>query len=147
MRCFVEPSPAGGYFVCLRGEAAPLSHHDTEEEAQAAAAAYDRGLAREDTVEHVLLADGSEVVIRTAEGVDHVDHEAIGAADATTREAIALARYDRDEERPHIAAASIAVEPAWRGRGLDERLLRALSARARANGIRVFVLDGVERPV
>ena len=140
MRCFVEPSPAGGYFVRLRGEAAPLSHHDTEEEAQAAAAAYDRGLAREDTVEHVLLADGSEVVIRTAEGVDHVDHEAIGAADATTREAIALARYDRDTERPHIAEA-------WRGRGLDERLLRRLSARARENGIRVFVLGGIERPV
>ena len=147
MRCFVEPSPAGGYFVRLRGESAPLSRHDTEEEAEAAAAAYERGLAREDTVEHILLTDGSEVVIRPAEGVDHVDHEAIGAADATTREAIALARYDRDNERPHIAEASIAVAEAWRRRGLDERLLRRLSARARENGIRVFVLDGIERPV
>ena len=64
MRCYVEPSPAGGYFVRLRGEAAPLSRHDTEEEAEAAAAAYDRGLAREDTVEHVLLRDGSEVHVR-----------------------------------------------------------------------------------
>jgi GNAT superfamily N-acetyltransferase len=64
VRCYVEPSPAGGYFVRLRGEAAPLSRHDTEEEAEAAAAAYDRGLAREDTAEHVVLADGSEVRIR-----------------------------------------------------------------------------------
>ncbi len=56
MRCYVEPSPAGGYFVRLRGEAAPVSRHDTEEEAEAAAAAYERGLAREDTVEHVTAA-------------------------------------------------------------------------------------------
>ncbi len=53
VRCYVEPSPAGGYFVRLRGEAAPLSRHDTEEEAEAAAAAYDRGLARQDTGEYV----------------------------------------------------------------------------------------------
>jgi RimJ/RimL family protein N-acetyltransferase len=64
VRCYVEPSPAGGYFVRLRGEAAPLSRHDTEEEAEAAAAAYDRGLAREGTGEHVVLRDGSEVLIR-----------------------------------------------------------------------------------
>ena len=46
-RVFVEPSPAGGFFVRLAGHDAPLSHHDTEEEAQARAAAYLRGLARE----------------------------------------------------------------------------------------------------
>jgi GNAT superfamily N-acetyltransferase len=60
----VEPSPAGGYFVRLRGEAVPLSRHDTEEEAEAAAAAYERGLARADSAEHVVLADGSDVQIR-----------------------------------------------------------------------------------
>jgi GNAT superfamily N-acetyltransferase len=64
VRCYVEPSPAGGYFVRLRGEAAPLSRHDTEEEAEAAAAAYDRGLARQDTGEYVLLKDGGEVLMR-----------------------------------------------------------------------------------
>ncbi len=64
MRCYVEPSPAGGYFVRLRGEAAPLSRHDTEEEAEAAAAAYERGLAREDSGEYVPLSDGSEVLVR-----------------------------------------------------------------------------------
>jgi len=50
--------------VRLRGEAAPLSRHDTEEEADAAAAAYERGLARRDTGEYVLLSDGSEVLVR-----------------------------------------------------------------------------------
>jgi GNAT superfamily N-acetyltransferase len=70
VRCYVEPSPAGGYFVRLRGEAAPLSRHDTEEEAQAAAAAYDRGLARQDTGEYVLLKDGGEVLIRAVRPED-----------------------------------------------------------------------------
>jgi RimJ/RimL family protein N-acetyltransferase len=70
VRCYVEPSPAGGYFVRLRGESAPLSRHDTEEEAEAAAAAYERGLAREDTAEHVVLADGSEVRIRPVKPED-----------------------------------------------------------------------------
>jgi GNAT superfamily N-acetyltransferase len=70
VRCYVEPSPAGGYFVRLRGESAPLSRHDTEEEAEAAAAAYERGLAREDTAEHVVLADGSEVRIRPVRAED-----------------------------------------------------------------------------
>jgi len=70
VRCYVEPSPAGGYFVRLRGEAAPLSRHDTEEEAEAAAAAYERGLAREGTAEHVLLRDGSEVLIRAVRPED-----------------------------------------------------------------------------
>jgi GNAT superfamily N-acetyltransferase len=61
----VEPSPAGGYFVRLRGEAAPVSRHDTEEEAEAAAAAYQRGLAQvEQATELVVLSDGSEVLVR-----------------------------------------------------------------------------------
>jgi GNAT superfamily N-acetyltransferase len=41
-----------------------VSHHDTEEEAEQAAAAYERGLARTDTAEHVVLRDGSDVLIR-----------------------------------------------------------------------------------
>jgi GNAT superfamily N-acetyltransferase len=65
VRCYVEPSPAGGYFVRLRGEAAPLSRHDTADEAEAAAAAYDRGLARlAHATELVVLKDASEVLVR-----------------------------------------------------------------------------------
>jgi GNAT superfamily N-acetyltransferase len=70
VRCYVEPSPAGGYYVRLRGEAAPLSRHDTEEEAEAAAAAYERGLARRDTGEFVVLRDGAEVLIRAVRPED-----------------------------------------------------------------------------
>jgi GNAT superfamily N-acetyltransferase len=70
VRCYVEPSPAGGYFVRLRGAAAPLSRHDTEEEAEAAAAAYDRGLARQDTGEYVLLKGGREVLMRAVRAED-----------------------------------------------------------------------------
>ena len=70
VRCYVEPSPAGGYFVRLRGEAAPLSRHDTEEEAEAAAAAYERGLAREGTGEYVALRDGAEVLVRPVRAED-----------------------------------------------------------------------------
>jgi GNAT superfamily N-acetyltransferase len=70
VRCYVEPSPAGGYFVRLRGEAAPLSRHDTEEEAEAAAAAYERGLARQDSGEYVLLKGGGEVLMRAVRPED-----------------------------------------------------------------------------
>jgi GNAT superfamily N-acetyltransferase len=177
VRCYVEPSPSGGYFVRLRGEAAPLSRHDTEEEAEAAAAAYDRGLARADADELVVLADGSEVLVRpvrpedkplliqgwsrlSGESVyrrflqprpglsvdelafftelDHVDHEAIGARDAATREGVGIARYVREKARPHAAEAAVVVVDDWQGRGLGGKLLRRLTARATENGVRVF---------
>jgi GNAT superfamily N-acetyltransferase len=177
VRCYVEPSPAGGYFVRLRGEAAPLSRHDTEEEAEHAAAAYERGLARAGTGEYVTLADGSEVIVRAVRPedkplfvagwsalseesvyrrflagrdtltvhelaffteIDHVDHEAIGALDAATGEGVGVARYVRDQARPHVAEAAVTVTDAWQGRGLGGKLLRRLCARATENRIRVF---------
>ena len=177
VRCYVEPSPAGGYFVRLRGEAAPLSRHDTEEEAEAAAAAYERGLARQDTGEYVLLSDGSEVLVRAVRPedkplfvagwselsdhsvytrflasrpalsvdelalfteIDHVDHEAIGALDPASGNGVAVARYVRDRERPHVAEAAVTVVDAWQHRGLGGKLLRRLCARASENRIRVF---------
>jgi hypothetical protein len=134
VRCFVEPSPAGGYFVRLRGEAAPLSRHDTEEEAEAAAAAYERGLAREDTVEHVPLDDGSEVLIRM------LDEATIGAFDPASRERVGLARFVPDAERPHVA--DVVVDG---GRELEAKLLRRLAARAAEQRIRAFRLDDEER--
>jgi putative redox protein len=44
---YIEPWPAGGWAVRLRGHPAPVSRHDTEEEAEARAAAYARGLDRD----------------------------------------------------------------------------------------------------
>src|SRR3954471_13323857 len=64
MRFTVEPSPAGGFHVRLHGVAAPLSHHDTEEEAQARRLAYERGAGEPARGELVDLPDGSEVIIR-----------------------------------------------------------------------------------
>ena len=177
MRCYVEPSPAGGYFVRLRGESAPVSRHDTEEEAEAAAAAYERGLSRQDTVEHVTLRDGSEALIRPVQPedkplfvagwkhlsdrsvrtrflqarqdlnvdelaffteIDHVDHEAVGAMDAATRQGVGVARYVRERNRPHVAEAAVTVIDAWQHLGLGGKLLRRLTARATENRIRVF---------
>jgi hypothetical protein len=40
---YIEANPAGGYRVMLRGHAVPVSRHDTEEEAVARMAAYERG--------------------------------------------------------------------------------------------------------
>jgi ribosomal protein S18 acetylase RimI-like enzyme len=135
VRCYVEPSPAGGYFVRLRGEPAPLSRHDTEEEAEAAAAAYERG---QDTGEHVTLSDGAEVLIRAGE-------ETVSAL--AGGETVAVARYRPEPERPHVAAAELTVDAAWRDRGLEDKLVRRLTERARANRIRVLVVDGDERPI
>jgi GNAT superfamily N-acetyltransferase len=64
MRFTVDPSPAGGYHVRMAGSAAPLSHHDTLEEAEARVAAYERGLSQPARGELVDLPDGSEVLVR-----------------------------------------------------------------------------------
>jgi len=64
MRFTVEPSPAGGFHVRLAGTAAPLSHHDTEEEAEARRLAYERGAGEPARGELVDLPDGSEVLVR-----------------------------------------------------------------------------------
>jgi GNAT superfamily N-acetyltransferase len=65
MRFYVEPSPAGGYFVKLAGSDAPVSRHDTEEEALARRDAYQVGAsAQPSTGENVRLRDGSHVLVR-----------------------------------------------------------------------------------
>jgi hypothetical protein len=43
----VEQLPSGGWVVKLAGHAVPVSRHDTEDEARAKAAAYQRGAERE----------------------------------------------------------------------------------------------------
>jgi GNAT superfamily N-acetyltransferase len=66
----VEPSPSGGYFVRVRDADAPLSRHDTEEEAEAAMEAYRRGVERHGTGEITRLADGTEVLLRAVRPED-----------------------------------------------------------------------------
>jgi len=70
MRITVEPSPSGGYFVRVAGTDAPVSRHDTEEEAEAAAASYRRGVESRRSGELVTLRDGAEVLIRAVRPED-----------------------------------------------------------------------------
>jgi len=160
MRFTVEPSPAGGYHVRVAGSDAPLSHHDTEEEAEALRLAYERGAADPARGERVDLPDGSEVIVRPVRpqdkplfaagweersgelefftDLDHVDHEALGAIEPRTGEGRGAAHYRRNAGRPQSAEAAVAVIDSWQGRGLGGALLRRLCARALANGIETF---------
>src|SRR5687768_18204373 len=70
MRFSVEPSPSGGYFVRLAGVDAPVSRHDTEEEAEAAAASYDRGVRDNRVRDLQRLPDGGEVIVRAVRAED-----------------------------------------------------------------------------
>jgi len=70
MRFSVEPSPSGGYFVRLAGVDAPVSRHDTEEEAQEAAASYDRGVRENRVGDLHRLRDGGEVLVRAVRSED-----------------------------------------------------------------------------
>jgi GNAT superfamily N-acetyltransferase len=67
-----------------------------------------------------------------------VNHEAIGATALRTGAGLGVARYMRDERRPDVAEAAVAVIDAWQGRGLGGVLLRRLCRRATTNGIHTF---------
>jgi len=122
VRCYVEPSPAGGYFVRLRGEAAPLSRHDTEEEAEAAAAAYERGLAREGTGEYVALRDGAEVLVRAVRpedkplfvaGWSHLSEESVYRRFLVSRDSLSVDELAFFTEIDHVDHEAIgAMDPA-----------------------------------
>jgi GNAT superfamily N-acetyltransferase len=150
MRFTVEPSPSGGYFVRVAGVDAPVSRHDTEEEAEAAAASYRRGVEGGREGELVALRDGREVLIRPVRPedeplfaariteLDHVDHEAIGALDPETGDRLGVARYMRHADRPHAAEAAVSVIDSMQGCGLGRVLLTRLTHRAAQNGVRCF---------
>jgi GNAT superfamily N-acetyltransferase len=68
--------------------------------------------------------------------VDHHDHEALVALEATTGEGVGVARFVRtgaDRAEPAIVVADD-----WQGRGVGTLLLGALVERAREEGIRTF---------
>ena len=70
MRFNIEPSPSGGYFVRLAGVDAPVSRHDTEDEAEAAASAYERGVRDNRVGDLQRLPDGAEVLVRAVRPED-----------------------------------------------------------------------------
>jgi RimJ/RimL family protein N-acetyltransferase len=70
--------------------------------------------------------------------VDHHDHEALVAIDPDGGDGLGVARFVRDERRPRAAEAAVTVIDDWQGRGLGTALLRALTDRAREEGIDRF---------
>lgn len=79
MRFTVEPGPRGNWRVMLEGADAPVSEHDTEEEAAERMASYVRGAAAAaaPTVEtgiargsRVTLPDGAEIIVRPVTAED-----------------------------------------------------------------------------
>jgi GNAT superfamily N-acetyltransferase len=79
MRFYVEQAPKGSWRVMLHGADAPVSEHDTEEEARERVGAYLRGIAAAaaPTAEtgvargdRLRLKDGSEVIVRQIEPED-----------------------------------------------------------------------------
>jgi GNAT superfamily N-acetyltransferase len=70
--------------------------------------------------------------------VDHRDHEALAALDATTGQGVGVARFVRNPGRPDAAEAAVTVADDWQGKGLGTLLLELLAARAREEGIASF---------
>ena len=80
----------------------------------------------------------TEATVRQLTGIDHFDHEAVIALDKEGTEALAVAEYVRDPERPDAAEVAVTVIDDWQGRGLGTLLLEVISARARQEGVRTF---------
>jgi RimJ/RimL family protein N-acetyltransferase len=70
--------------------------------------------------------------------IDHHRHEALAAVDPRTGEIVGIARYIRLASDPRAAEVGVAVGDGWQRRGIGSRLLTALAARARAEGITRF---------
>jgi GNAT superfamily N-acetyltransferase len=79
-----------------------------------------------------------EPMVRYLTEVDHHDHEAIVALDASSGEGVGVARFVRLPDRRDVAEAAVTVADEWQGRGVGTLLLGALSARAREEGIQTF---------
>jgi GNAT superfamily N-acetyltransferase len=76
--------------------------------------------------------------VRRLTGIDHLDHEAVIALDEEGAEALGVAEYVRDPERPDAAEVAVTVVDDWQGRGLGTLLLDVISARAHQEGVRTF---------
>jgi hypothetical protein len=63
-----------------------------------------------------LLEDG-HAGLRCCTGVDHRDHEALGALDHVRGGGVGIARYVRDREDPSAAEIAVTVIDGWQGRG------------------------------
>jgi GNAT superfamily N-acetyltransferase len=80
----------------------------------------------------------SKTTLRYLTDVDHVNHEALAAADSATRDGIGIARFVRSTEDPTHAEIALTIADDFQHRGLGTLLLNTLAARARAVGITHF---------
>jgi GNAT superfamily N-acetyltransferase len=76
--------------------------------------------------------------LRYLTDVDHVNHEAFGAADPATGHGVGIARFVRSTDDPTHAEIAVAIADELQHRGLGTLLLATLADRARAVGITHF---------
>jgi RimJ/RimL family protein N-acetyltransferase len=76
--------------------------------------------------------------LRYLTGIDHDDHEALGAVAQADGRGVGVARYVRAADDPQAADIAVIVVDEWQGRGLGTALMAQLSERARGEGIRRF---------
>lgn len=70
--------------------------------------------------------------------IDHHDHEAIVALDASTGDLVGVARYVRAGADGESAEAAVVVADDWQHQGLGRALLEAVASRARDEGVSRF---------
>jgi GNAT superfamily N-acetyltransferase len=82
--------------------------------------------------------------------LDHHRHEALAAIAPGSGDIVGVARYIALADDSRRAEVAIAVADDWQGRGIGRRLMSALTARARAEGIAhlvAYVAPGNRRVV
>jgi GNAT superfamily N-acetyltransferase len=70
--------------------------------------------------------------------IDHHDHDALIALDASTGEGVAVARFIRSRTDVGAAEAAVVVADAWQRRGLGRALTALIADRARSEGVERF---------
>ena len=73
--------------------------------------------------------------------IDHTDHEALVALADGSSDIVGVARFVRARSCPVEADLAITVADDWKRVGLGMALLRLLTDRARAEGIRWFTME------
>jgi GNAT superfamily N-acetyltransferase len=151
MRFFVEPSPAGGYFVKLAGNDAPVSRHDTEEEALARRDAYQVGSSiKPSTGESVRLRDGSLVLIRPVRpddkplfvaGFEHLSDESRYLRFMGHKKALSLRDLEFFTELDHEDHEAIGALDPYTGEGLAVARYMRFAHDRRAAEAAVVVID------
>jgi EmrB/QacA subfamily drug resistance transporter len=135
----LPPSAARGKTVVLRDGSAVLIRQVHSADAPLLADGFARLSARSRQMRFLTRKQElSPAELRYFTGVDHHDHEALGALAHADGRGVGIARYVRDPSDPQAAEIAVTIVDDWQGRGLGTELLSQLSDRARQEGIRRF---------